>query len=202
MKLYASWSPNPQKVLFALKELDQGAEIVGIDLFKGEQATPAFTALNPMQKVPVTEDGSFVLWESNAILAWLGERHKKLWPQDPSGLASALRWMFFEARHISESVGNLWFYESVAPAIGVPVDEGAIERGHSDLQKPMQVLEQHLSKAPWMHGDEFTLIDCSIGTDLAALAASKFDWKQYPMARTYVDRIRERKAWQSTEPRY
>jgi glutathione S-transferase len=202
MKLYSSWSPNPQKVLFALKELGEGAELVGIDLFKGEQNTPAFTALNPMQKVPVTEDNGFVLWESNAILAWLGDRHRKLWPQDASGRASALRWMFFEARHISESIGNLWFYESVGPAIGVPIDKEATEYGHTELQKPMQVLDQHLSKVPWMHGGEFTLVDCSIGTDLAALAASKFDWKEFPMARAYVDRIRERKGWRATEPRY
>jgi glutathione S-transferase len=202
MKLYTSWSPNPQKVLFALKELGESVEVTVIDLFKGEQAAPAFTALNPMQKVPVAEENGFALWESNAILAWLGERHQRLWPQDTLGRASALRWMFFEARHISESIGNLWFYESVAPAIGVPVDKGATERGRVELQRPMRVLDQHLSTAPWMHGEQFTLIDCCIGTGLAALAASKFDWKEYPMARAYVDRIRERESWQSTKPRY
>jgi glutathione S-transferase len=51
MKLYSSWSPNPQKVLFGAAELGLSPEIVEIDLFQGEQRTEAFRKLNPMQKV-------------------------------------------------------------------------------------------------------------------------------------------------------
>jgi glutathione S-transferase len=70
MKVYSSWSPNPQKVLFALKELGLPAKIMEVDLFHGEQRKPEFTALNPMQKVPVAEDEGFVLWEKcNPCLA-------------------------------------------------------------------------------------------------------------------------------------
>ena len=202
MKVYSSWSPNPQKVLFALEELGLPAEIVEVNLFHGEQRKPEFTALNPMQKVPVADDKGFVLWESNAILVWLGERERRLWPQDGAARADALRWMFFEARHLSESTGNLWFYESVAPHAGVPADDGATERGRKDLEQPMSVVDSHLESRHWMQGSEFSLVDCSIGATLAALAASKFDWSRYPNARAYVARIRERPSWQSTNPKY
>src|SRR5262245_3177100 len=103
MKLYSTFSLNPQKVLFALKELGLAAEIVEIDVFRGEQRTEQFTNLNPMQKLPVLDDDGFVLWESNAILAYLGEREGKLWPSDRRGRADAMRWLFFEARHLADS---------------------------------------------------------------------------------------------------
>lgn len=52
-----------------------------------------------------------------------------------------------------------------------------------------------------MPGDSLSLVDCCIGTILAALAASRFDWSGYPAARACVDRIRARPAWQATGPR-
>jgi glutathione S-transferase len=66
----------------------------------------------------------------------------------------------------------------------------------------MSVLDGHLKSRRWMQGSEFSLVDCSIGAALAALAASKFDWSNYPNARAYVARIRERPSWQSTNPKY
>lgn len=202
MKLYAGWSLNPQKVLFALKELKLEAVTVDLDLFKGEQLTKAFTALNPMQKVPVMEDHGFILWESNAILVYLGERERTLWPNDALGRADALRWMFFEARHLSDSAGNLWFNESIAPQLDIPVDSEAVSRGNRELERPMATLEQHLARREWMLGSAFSLVDCSIGTVLAGLAASRYDWSAHGAVRTYVDRIRRRTGWQATAPRY
>ncbi|XP_078146149.1 glutathione S-transferase theta-1-like [Centroberyx gerrardi] len=42
-----------------------------VALRKGEERTPEFTKLNPMQKVPVMVDNGFVLTESDAILKYL-----------------------------------------------------------------------------------------------------------------------------------
>src|SRR6516164_3388509 len=101
MKLYHFPSPNPQKVTFALHELGLECEIVPVDLSKGEQRTPQFLALNPFGRVPVLVDGDVTLWESHAILAYLGEKTGKLWPTTAAGRADALRWLFFLAGHIS-----------------------------------------------------------------------------------------------------
>ena len=39
------------------------------------RATPEFTALNPMQQIPVLRDGDLVLQDSNAILVYLAKRY-------------------------------------------------------------------------------------------------------------------------------
>ena len=74
MKLYWSWFINPQKVRLALNELGLAHEIVALRLLQGEQRKPEFLALNPNGKAPVLQDGNMTLWESNAILVYLGEK--------------------------------------------------------------------------------------------------------------------------------
>ena len=202
MRLYSTFSLNPQKVLFAIKELGLSVEIIEVNVFQGEQRTDQFTKMNPMQKLPVLDDNGFVLWESNAILAYLGEREGRLWPSDRHGRIEALRWMFFEARHLAAPVGAQWFFESVAPQIGIPVDNDSIARGREEIERPMHALTRRLSDGDWIGGSSFSLVDCCIGADLVGLAASKFDWSPYPKVKAYVDRIRNREGWRETDPKY
>src|SRR5215472_8846911 len=101
MKLYYFPSPNPMKVKFAMLELGIDCEMVPVDLTKGEQTQLSFLALNPYGRVPVLVDGDLTLWESNAILAYLGEKTGKLWPTTPARRAEALKWLFFLAQHVS-----------------------------------------------------------------------------------------------------
>jgi glutathione S-transferase len=208
MKLYAHWSFSPQKVRFALEELGLGVDEVFVDLLQGEQKSPEFTAVNPMQKVPALEDDGFLLWESNAILAYLGEREERLWPKDVKQRADALRWMFFETRYLADAVGPLWFFECAAPSRGLPVGEKLpdgtllaerIAKARLDLEHPLSVASDHFARHRWILGDEFSLADCSLGTTLAALASSRFDLTSYPGVVAYVDRVRERHAWETVD---
>jgi glutathione S-transferase len=94
------------------------------------------------------------------------------------------------------------FFDFVAPQVGVTPDADAVSRGRQDLEHPIAVLDKRLSVTPWMLGSEFSLVDCSIGTDLVALAASTFDWSRYPAVGAYISRVRARDAWHATSPRY
>ena len=83
MRMYTfASSPNCWKVLAVARELSLPVETIPVDLFKGEARTSAFLAKNPNGRVPVLEEDGFVLWESNAILAYLASR-----AADPIALA-------------------------------------------------------------------------------------------------------------------
>jgi glutathione S-transferase len=72
MKIYDfALSPNCRKVRAIVYELGLTPEFVPVRLFKNEQRRPEFVGLNPNAKVPILVDGDFVLWESNAICAYL-----------------------------------------------------------------------------------------------------------------------------------
>lgn len=195
MRLYWFWSFNPQKVRLALNELDLQHELVTVDLLRREQRAPEFLAVNPFGKVPVLEDADLVLAESNAILAYLGEREGRLWPRLPGDRADAMRWLFFEARHLNQNVGSLWFDDFVAPQAGIPRNPERREIANLELEPPLRRLEDHLADGGWILGRDFSLVDCCFGPVLDALSLSDFALSVYPAISGYLERIRERPAW-------
>ena len=124
---------------------------------KGEQRQPAFLALNPCGRVPVLTDSDVTVWDSHAILAYLGDKSGKLWPTTPAGRAFALQWLFFLSGHVSPSVTDLAFNRIAAKLLGLTPDEDAIARGEKALPPIIGILDGHLAKNKWMLGDDFSL---------------------------------------------
>src|SRR6185312_8516830 len=86
---YALTSPNVQKIFIMLEECGLPYNLKPVDVWKAEQFTPEFTAINPLQKVPaiVDTDGPagtpYTVIESGAILLYLAEKTGKFIPHDP-----------------------------------------------------------------------------------------------------------------------
>jgi glutathione S-transferase len=198
MKLYYFPSPNPQKVRFAMNELGLDCEMIQVDLTKGEQRQPAFLALNPFGRVPVLVDGDLTLWDSHAILSYLGERTGKLWPAPAAARATALKWLFFLAQHIAPAATDLAFNRIAAKVLGVKADEDAIGRGEKALPAVLQVLQSQLSKSRWMLGEDFTLVECDYAPVLNVIEKAGFSYDAFPKVRDYLNAIRSRPAWQAT----
>ena len=70
---YHPRSTCSRRVLITADHLGCPLELVPVDLFQGAQHAPEFASLNPNHKVPVLVDGSFVLWESYAIMQYLAD---------------------------------------------------------------------------------------------------------------------------------
>jgi glutathione S-transferase len=82
-----------------LHELDLAYESRAIGSRTGETQTPEYTKLNPSQKIPVLQDGDFVLSESAAIVNYLaqtyGASRKLLLPANTKERARYDQWCFF-----------------------------------------------------------------------------------------------------------
>src|SRR5579862_3636303 len=133
MKLYYFPSPNPQKVKFAMLEIGLDCEMVPVDLTKGEQRSPEFLAINPFGRLPALVDGDLKLWESHAIIAYLGDKTGKKWPTTAAGRADALRWLFYLSTHVSPPATELAFNRIAVRLRGGTGDEAAIARGEKAL---------------------------------------------------------------------
>jgi GST-like protein len=53
---YALSGPNVQKIFIMLEECGLPYNLKMIDVWKGEQFTPEFSAINPLQKIPAIVD--------------------------------------------------------------------------------------------------------------------------------------------------
>lgn len=199
MKLYWFSSFNPQKVRFALEELGLPYERQTVDLFKREHREDWFAAISPPRQVPVMEIDGENLWESNAIVAYLGKRESRLWPSSGIEEGLAMQWLFFEASCLVQDVGPLWFYDTMGAKYGIARDEAKLTEATRQVRRPLKMLDAHLEEREWMLGDSFSLVDCSLGTTLHALSASNYDLSDHAPVLRYLDRIRSRPAWASCE---
>ena len=199
LTLYWFWSFNPQKVRLALEELGLDYSLVTVDLTRGGQYTDLVGELNPNRKVPILRWDGYTLWESNAILTYLGERTGRLWPGDPEGKGVAAKWLFFESRHLSEPIGELWFNGYVARLMDRPPDTPAQEHARKNGARYLSVMDGHLARNEWVLGNEFSLVDCCYGPMFDALAVAGDDLAAYPALGQYLARMRERKAWKACQ---
>lgn len=84
-KAYSSWSLRPW---IAMRQLDIPFEEIVLPLDTPE-FRPGILARSPAGKVPVLIDGDVAVWDSLAILEFLAEWHKTLWPAENAARARA-----------------------------------------------------------------------------------------------------------------
>jgi glutathione S-transferase len=159
-------SNNAVAVLAVVHYLELPVELVMVDLLRGAQKTPAFTALNPNQRMPVLEDGAFVLWESNAIAQYLAAQRPAsgLWPTDPARQADVSRWQFWQTAHWGPACGVYTFERVVKRFADLgPSNEAAIARVEPDFHAYAGVLDGALHGRAWVTGDRLTVADFSLG---------------------------------------
>ena len=76
-------------------------------LGQGDQDRPDYRALQPFGQVPILEEDGFVLFESGAIVLYVGERSATLLPNDPGARARATQWLIAALNSIEPFVLNV-----------------------------------------------------------------------------------------------
>lgn len=77
------FSPPSRMAFLAVRNLGLNIQIKNIDIYKGEQHSPEFLKVNPLNQVPAYIEGSFILAESKAIATYLANANKSpLYPAD------------------------------------------------------------------------------------------------------------------------
>jgi GST-like protein len=102
IELFAYDTPNGRKISIALEEMELSYAVRVVDIRKGEQLAPGFLAISPNGKIPaiVDPDGPegkpVSVFESGAILLYLGEKTGKFWPGTLAGRIPVLEWLMFQ----------------------------------------------------------------------------------------------------------
>lgn len=192
MKLYEfPQSPNCQKVFALAHEVGVPVENVFVDIFKGGARTPEMLAKNPSGRVPVLEDGDFVLWESNAILGYIAGKADRadLAPTQPRERAEVDRWLAFQAAHFGPAISIIAFERLVKKLanLGAP-DDKAIAKGEADLAVATSVLEQSLKGREYLAG-RLSIADFSLIPFAALMTPCGVSLDPYPNVKAWVGRM-------------
>src|SRR6201986_2084961 len=116
LKFYFNGGPNPAKVSLFLEESGLPYELVPVDTRKGDQFKPEFLKVNPNAKVPAIDDDGVFVFDSNAILLYLGERTGKFMPPNtPAARGPMLSWLMFVATGLGPYSGQAVHFKHAAP---------------------------------------------------------------------------------------
>jgi glutathione S-transferase len=195
MKLYQlTFSPACQKVVALAHEVGVPLALVAVDLFKGGARTPAMLAKNPNGKVPILEDGDFVLWESAAMLAYVAAKAGRvdLAPTTPRERAEVDRWTSWEGAHFGPAIRKVAFERIVKKLAGLGApDEAMVKAGIEEFTVRASVLEQSLGAKEYLCGP-LTIADFNLAPYAALAADCGLDFGAYPKAKAWFGRMAAR----------
>ena len=191
-------SPRGFKVLFAAEQLGIDYEMVFLDFAKQAQRAPAFAALNPNQRMPVMEDGDYVLWESNAIVQYLASLKPQsgMLPSDLKARMTAVKWQFWESAHWDPACAFFMFENVVKELFGIGApDPAELKRGTEQLARLAPVLDGQLRKTRYVAGDTLTVGDISLGSTLLAAERAKMPLGEYRGIQRWIAELRATPGW-------
>lgn len=180
--LYAAPFSSAIPVLHAIEELALSCDLRMLDFSRNEQKSPELLALNPNGKVPTLVVDGQPMFETLAILTYLGDRHgveRGLWPalKDPQRL-TALSWCAWayvsygaEIQCYSRTTSERFPKEQHNSALAASAREA--------VSRYLGILDSHLAQRAYMLGDAFSLVDVAVASavnygTLCGLSANGF----------------------------
>lgn len=200
MKLYnADGSPNALRSRAVLHELEIAAEIINIDIGKGENRTPDYLAINPNGKVPALVDGDVIVWESRAINAYLAAKkpERNLNPADPARRALVDQWLYWQAIHLGPAMQRVNFerVQKTAFRRGEP-DESMIAGELKTVADLLPILDAGLTGKDWIAG-ELSLADFALATTFMLRREARLGVEAYANVTAWIERLEARPSWQA-----
>ena len=192
LKFYYSAAPNPMKVALFLEEAGLEYEAIPVDTRKGEQHKPEYLAINPNAKVPSIVDGDVTVFDSGAILLYLGEKTGKFMPSTPKARAEMLSWMMFVSSGVGPYSGQAVHFRNYAPE----KIEYAINRYVYEAQRHYTILDARLAKQKYMVGDTYTIVDMALWgwARNLPMVLGEGAWAKFPNVKRLIDEVNARPA--------
>lgn len=194
IELYTWQTPNGRKISIMLEECGLRYNVHPVNLGKGEQHTPEFTALNPNNKIPVIIDSDgpdglpITLMESGAILIYLAGKTGRFLPAGTRDKYKALEWLMFQMGSVGPMFGQLHVYLKLAEP-----PQYSLERYSKERYRLYGVLDRRLGEVEYLAG-EYSIADIATYPWVARHTFHKTDLTQYPNVKRWFDVLSARPA--------
>lgn len=188
-------SSNAQMVLWALNELELGYERIDAGGTFGGLDTAEYGSMNPNRLVPVLKDGDLTLWESAAIVRYLGAKYgdDAFWPADPTRRARIDKW----AEWIKTTFGPAFLTGIFWQLLQKPEqrDLKALDASVKRVSTLVVMLEKRLGDGPYLGGENVSFADIIVGTLLYRYFTLDFERADAPDLEAYYRRLTARPAY-------
>ena len=190
IELYTWGTSNGRKISIMLEECGTPYNVHAIDITKDAQFTAEFKAVNPNSKIPAIVDTEgpggkpYTVFESGAILLYLGDKTGKFLPKETAGRYDVIQWLMFQMGGVGPIFGQVHHFLRAAKE-QVPY---GIRRYGDECRRLYGVMNERLG------GRDFFCGEASIA-DFAILPwVSRHEWQQvdlatYPNVRAWYERM-------------
>jgi GST-like protein len=156
ISLYAWGTPNGRKISVALEEMALPYVVKPINITKDEQFDPDFLAISPNNKIPaiVDPDGPdgkpISVFESGAILLYLGEKTGKFLPQSLRDRVPVLEWLMWQMGGFGPMPGQVHHFAALASEDD---KRYGLKRFSTETRRLYKVLDARLARSEYVAGD-------------------------------------------------
>ena len=182
IELHAFDTPNGRKISVALEEMGLPYAVRPIDIGKGDQFGEAFLKISPNNRIPAIVDpqgpgGSPIsVFESGAILIYLGEKSGKFWPADPRQRIAVLEWLMFQMGGFGPAPGQVHHF------VALNDDDQrryGLERFMAETRRLYGVMDRRLAGSAYFAG-ELSIADFAIVGWVWRHARHQIELASYP----------------------
>lgn len=195
--LYYWGTPNGHKITIALEEMGLSYQILPVNILENDQFQPDFLAISPNNKIPaiVDQDGpehrSISIFESGAILQYLGRKTGLFYPTDEIKRIQVEQWLMWQMGGLGPMLGQNHHFSRFAPE-RIPY---ATERYVNETKRLYGVLDKQLVGQDYVTG-EYSIADMAIFPWLLRYEWQGIDLADYPEVSRYIERMQARPAVQ------
>ena len=155
IELFTADTPNGWKISIMLEEIKFDYKITKVNLSEGEQHKLEFKKISPFNKIPVITDheNNKSIFESGAILMYLGEKSKMYYPE--KNRLEINQWLMAQMGLIGPMIGQhhqFHYYHQGK-------SEWGEERYFKITRKLYEDLEARLSQSEYLAGKEYSIAD-------------------------------------------
>ncbi len=150
-------TPNGKKITIMCEEIGFEYKVTKINIYKDEQFNPKFRAISPFSKIPaiIDHDNNTSLFESGAILMYLGEKSGKFYPEKNKHLIN--QWLMGQMAYVGPMLGQHHQFHHYNPG----KSEWGEDRYFKIAKSIYKDLDDRLEKSKFLAGD-YSIAD--IGT--------------------------------------
>ncbi len=196
--LYYAPTPNGWKITIMLEEAQMDYKVIPVNLGAGDQFKPEFLKISPNNRMPaiVDSDGpggeEISVFESGAILMYLGEKSGKFFPQSDKERIKVLEWLFWQIGGLGPMAGQVSHFVNYAP--NFPGDHSYSEKRYkNEYDRLLGVMDMVLEEREFLAGD-YSIADMASFPWVTAYKRYEVDLDSFKNVRRWFDAIKSRPA--------
>jgi len=186
---------NGQKVTIALEEMGLAYELVPLNILAGQQLSAEFLAINPNGRMPALVDGEVTVFESAAILQYLGRKTAQFYPAEEKLRTRIDSWLFWQMSGLGPMSSQVNWFTRAARKPGRDRAETSLplHRFRKETARLFGVLDRALERQNYLCED-YSIADMCNWTWIDKYPANGGGLADFPHLRAWHARIAARPA--------